>query len=71
MGSLGKSSLATRIANRVPQHDPVYERYHALAVLEALLRPPSARRKVEVERTWGGAVAHDEHALKDAAAGPA
>jgi hypothetical protein len=68
MGSLGKSSLAALIANRLPRHDAVvlYERYHALAVFEALVRALPPRLKPEVERTWGEAVAHNDGALKDA-----
>ena len=40
MGNLGKSSLAARIANRLPKHQTVvvYERYDALAIFEHLLR---------------------------------
>lgn len=68
MGSLGKSSLAARIANRMPRHDTVvlYERYHALAVFEALLRALPPRLKPEVEGAWREAIARDERALQGA-----
>ncbi len=68
MGSLGKSSLAARIANRMPRHETVvlYERYHALAVFEALLRALPPRLKPEVEGAWREAIARDERALQGA-----
>lgn len=68
MGNLGKSSLAARIASRMPHHDPVvlFERYDAAAVFEALVAalPPGLRRNLE--DTWREAVLNDDRVLADA-----
>lgn len=68
MGSLGKSSLAARIANRLPHHETVvlYERYHALAVFEGLLKALPPRLAPDVDRAWRAAISRDEGALKGA-----
>jgi len=55
MGSLGKSSLAARIANRLPSHQTrvVFEHYDASAIFRQLLGalPPEQR---QVWRAIGG-----------------
>lgn len=61
MGNIGKSSLAARIANRMPRHRTVvvYERYDGPAIFEQLLTalPPTARPGWE--RTWREQIAAD------------
>jgi hypothetical protein len=68
MGNLGKSSLAARIANRLPGHQTVvvYGRYDAPAVFEQLVAalPPAGR--AGAERTWGPAIADSPAALGNA-----
>jgi hypothetical protein len=68
MGNIGKSSLAARVANRLPQHHTVivYERYDALAILDQLVSalPPGERHGFE--ETWRPRVADDGMALTNA-----
>ena len=68
MGNLGKSSLAARIANRMPKHRTVvvFERYDALAVFDQLLRalPGSERDRWELE--WRERIGARSAALADA-----
>ena len=54
IGSQGKSSLAARIANRMPGHETVviFERYDALAVFEALRNALPPRLQREFDQTW-------------------
>jgi len=54
IGHQGKSSLAARIANRMPSHHTVvvFERYDALAVFEALLSALPPRLRSDFDRTW-------------------
>ena len=68
MGNLGKSSLAARIANRLPHHQTVvvYKRYDALAVFETLLQALPATLKASVERDWRPQIERDAGALEDA-----
>ena len=68
MGQIGKSSLAARIANRMPKHETVviHDRYDALAIFERLLAalPGSARR--DWEGQWREHMAGDAAVLGDA-----
>ncbi len=68
MGNLGKSSLAARVANRLPHHETVvlYERYHALAVFEALLKALPPRLAPDADQAWRAAISRDEETLKGA-----
>lgn len=68
MGNLGKSSLAARIASRMPHHETVvlFERYDALAVFEAVLKALPPRLVANVEHTWRDAVMRDDRKLADA-----
>jgi hypothetical protein len=68
MGSLGKSSLAARIASRMSGHRTVvvFRRYDALSVLDRLLEavPPQAR--MEARDTWREPVLADPGLLAEA-----
>jgi CHAT domain/AAA ATPase domain len=76
IGSQGKSSLAARIANRMPGHDTVviYERYDALAMFEALRNALPARLQRDFDQTWCEQVTKDasnlQNALLDMLEGP-
>ena len=61
MGNLGKSSLAARVANRMPRHRTVvvFERYDALAIFEQCSRPLAAGERAVCERTWREQIATD------------
>lgn len=67
MGSIGKSSIAARVASRLP-HRPciIFEHYDASAVCDALIDvlPPTCRREARAQ--WRPAVAADAEALGDA-----
>lgn len=68
MGNLGKSSLAARIANRLPRHQTVviYDRYDAPAIWDALVDalPPAARAGWRA--TWDELIRNDGSLLADA-----
>jgi hypothetical protein len=66
IGSQGKSSLAARIANRMPGHETVviFERYHALAVFEALRNALPPRLQSEFDQTWRQQVTNNASALQ-------
>jgi esterase/lipase superfamily enzyme/tetratricopeptide (TPR) repeat protein len=68
LGRQGKSSLAARIANRMPGHDTVviYEHYDALAVFEALRNALPARLQAEFDQTWREQVTRDASNLRNA-----
>jgi hypothetical protein len=68
LGRQGKSSLAARIANRMPGHDTVviYERYDALAVFEALRNALPARLQRDFDQTWREQVTKDASNLQSA-----
>ena len=73
MGRLGKSSLAARIANRMPSHKPVvvFEHYHADQVWDRVLTALPSRTGQELRQTWDAAAiaktpATLDSALKDA-----
>lgn len=76
MGSLGKSSLAARIANRMPRHRTVviYERYDAPAIFEQLLAALPASERASCERTWRDQIADNAatvgYALEELLEGP-
>ena len=59
MGNLGKSSLAARVANRMPGHETVvvYERYDSVAVLDRLLAALPPGERSEWDGTWREQVA--------------
>jgi tetratricopeptide (TPR) repeat protein len=65
MGNLGKSSLAARVANRMPRHHTVvvYDRYDALAIFDQLVAALPANRRAACERSWREQVASDNAAL--------
>lgn len=65
MGNIGKSSVAARIANRLPRHRTVvvYERYDALAIFDQLLAALPASQRVGCERMWLDQIANDGAAL--------
>jgi len=68
MGNLGKSSLAARVASRMPHHEAVvlFERYDALAVFDALLRALPPRLALQVRQEWRDVVMNDDRALAGA-----
>ena len=68
MGRLGKSSLAARIANRMPGHKTavVFQDYRAKVVLEEVLRALPASTAKDLRETWAGAVDENQEALYDA-----
>ena len=68
MGNLGKSSLAARIANRMPKHQAVvvYERYDALAVFDQLVAAlPPGERAISKDN-WRDQIADDGALLGNA-----
>src|SRR5208282_3372743 len=68
IGSQGKSSLAARIANRMPSYETVviFGRYDALAVFEALRNALPPRRQSEFDQAWRHQVTNDASALQSA-----
>ncbi|MFW6133757.1 MAG: CHAT domain-containing protein, partial [Planctomycetota bacterium] len=68
MGDLGKSSLAARIANRMPGHKTVliYEDYDAPAVFERLLAAVPPAKRETWERTWRESIRNNGAKLADA-----
>jgi hypothetical protein len=68
IGSLGKSSLAARIANRMPGHDTIviFERYDALSVFDALKNALPERLQSEFDETWRQQVTKDTSKLRNA-----
>jgi tetratricopeptide (TPR) repeat protein len=68
LGRQGKSSLAARIANRMPGHDTVviYGRYDALAIFEALRNALPARLQRDFDQTWREPVTKDASNLQSA-----
>ncbi len=67
-GGQGKSSLAARIADRMPQHVPavVYEHYDALPVFNAALEAVDPQHRGALRQRWGDAVQQDAATLRDA-----
>ncbi len=68
MGNLGKSSLAARVANRLPMLNAVvvYEHYDPLAMLEQVAQAlPPGERKPFLDQ-WGPLVKEDVTVLADA-----
>ena len=76
MGNLGKSSLAARVANRLPGHQTVvvFDRYDPLAVFNQLLAALSGRERQRWEQDWRAAIeangASLANALEDLLNGP-
>ena len=68
MDRLGKSSLAARIANRLPGHKPVviFEHYHADQVLDRILSALSPALGKELRQTWAASVGETAADLKPA-----
>ena len=68
IGRQGKSSLAARIANRMPGHETVviFQRYDALAVFEALGNALPPRLQGEFDQTWRQQVTNDASKLRSA-----
>jgi tetratricopeptide (TPR) repeat protein len=67
MGNLGKSSLAARVANRMPRHRTVvvYEHYDALAIFDQLVAALPAGQRVECDQSWRQQVANNSAVLGD------
>ena len=61
MGNLGKSSLAARIANRMPGHRTVvvFERYDAVAIFDQLVEAVAPSERAGLLRTWREQIAAD------------
>jgi hypothetical protein len=68
MGSLGKSSLAARIASRMSGHRTVvvFRRYDALSVLDRLLEAVPPQERTQARDTWREAVLADQGLLAEA-----
>jgi hypothetical protein len=66
MGNQGKSSLAARIANRMPDHETVvlYGQYDALAIFGGLKGALPPRLGGDFDRAWRESVSRDDAALK-------
>ena len=74
-GREGESSLAARIADRLPQHKPViFEQYDAKAIFDAVLRAVPPDERMMLQKTWQQAITEDEenllHALEAILSGP-
>ena len=76
MGHIGKSSLAARIANRMPRHKTVviYDRYDAVAIFDRLLAALPGAERIQWEQQWRQRISQDNtrlgYALEDLLAGP-
>ncbi len=68
MGALGKSSLAARVQNRMPQHHPVvvFERYDALAIFDQVLEALDPKSRLDEKTRWRETVKADPPALAEA-----
>jgi tetratricopeptide (TPR) repeat protein len=68
IGGQGKSSLAARIANRLPRHETVlvFENYGAIAVLDALRAALPPALQPDFDATWRAPVVADAQNLKPA-----
>ena len=68
MGQIGKSSLAARIANRMPTHDAVviFERYDALSIFDQLVAALPGSEREKWEQDWRQKIARNAAALGDA-----
>ncbi len=68
MGSLGKSSLAARIASRMNDHRTVvlFRRYDALSVFDRVVEAIPASRRQGFKDTWRDALLADPATLADA-----
>ena len=68
MGNIGKSTLAARIANRMPRHQTiaVYDRYDALAVFDKLVAAMPGSERQAWRQNWHDQIAGNGSALGDA-----
>ncbi|MEW5735218.1 MAG: CHAT domain-containing protein [Thermodesulfobacteriota bacterium] len=68
MGNIGKSSLAARIANRLPRLETVviYGRYDGLAIFDRLVAALPPRDRPAVEAAWRPGLANNEALLGNA-----
>lgn len=68
MGNLGKSSLAARIANRLPTYRTavIYERYDGREILERVLAQVPAPLRGKYAQAWSAAVRENGAALREA-----
>ncbi len=76
MGNIGKSSLAARIANRMPKHRTVviYERYDGLALFDRLLTALPGNERHKWDQQWRECIANNcamlGNALEEMLTGP-
>jgi phosphopentomutase len=68
MGNLGKSSLAARLANRLPGHKSVvvFKRYDPLAVFEQLLAALPGQKRLTMDQAWRVTIEADGATLANA-----
>ena len=68
MGHIGKSSLAARIANRMPKHETVviYERYDGLALFDRFLAAIRGGERQGWEQKWRERISKNGATLGDA-----
>ncbi len=68
MGNLGKSSLAARVANRLPGHKTVvvFERYDAAAIFAQLVAALPPRERSAWQDAWADAILRDGDQLAPA-----
>ena len=66
MGALGKSSLAARLANRLPRYETVvvFERYDALAIFDAVTAALPERAQADFAITWRDQIKEDASVLQ-------
>ncbi|MBF0622810.1 MAG: CHAT domain-containing protein [Magnetococcales bacterium] len=68
MGNQGKSSVAARIANRLPKHKPVviYGSYDAQAIFSAVIKALKPKDRASKKRDWLASIKDDPTLLADA-----
>ena len=68
MGNIGKSSLAARIAGRLPRLKPVviYNDYDALSIFDRLMQAVAPARRNDFRHTWRGCIGDSPASLQEA-----
>jgi len=68
MGNIGKSSLAARIASRLPRLKPVviYKDYDALSIFDRLIQAAAPARRKALRHTWRDSIGDNPASLQEA-----
>lgn len=68
MGNIGKSSLAARIAGRLPRLKPVviYQDYDALSIFDRLMQAVASARRNDFRHIWRGCIGDRPASLQEA-----